>query len=154
MGRSGSSILTDGNLAAVSGPGVFFLAFRTDGRARLVSGSVSEARECFDVLFRLPGVIVPCPVVSISEPSPAMAVPSNKLVLLFRPRGVFGGGGMSSVSRSASPLTVLDSWLLGISMMPLLVRFVRARELSIFCDLESTLSVRICIKCGFFADAG
>ena len=60
-------------------------------------------------------------------------------VFLDRRLGVAGtgGGGIRLASLSSSPLTV-PSWLLGISVIPLLVRFVLARAASSLRDLGTT----------------
>lgn len=90
---------------------------------RSTSGSVSDALGVLVVLRRL-GVLVRR--LEVDGAASVVSVASSDLLFLLR--GVLGGG-INCLSPPSSPSTAL-SWLLGTSVMPLLVRRTLACALS------------------------
>lgn len=146
---SGSSIFTAGSRAA--GAGALLRGRRTVdlGSSGSVC-SVSDARGVL-VVLRLVGVFVLLAVDGVRE----TGSPTARSDLLFLLRGVFGagGGGISCLSSSSSP-DMVPSWLLGISVMPLLVRRTLACALSSLSLLGRSSVSMISKSWPFFAEEG
>jgi hypothetical protein len=131
--------------------GALFRGLRTVDFAS--SGSVCSVSDARGVLvaLRLLGVFVLLEVDGV-RPTDSPAVRSDLLFLL---RGVLGagGGGISCLSSPSSPDIVL-SWLLGMSVMPLLVRRTLACALNNFPLFGSTSFSRISNSWLFLAEDG
>lgn len=119
---------------------------RTKGLLVSNSGSVSvsDGRACLVELVR-PPVALRLVEVSVSS--------DEYRPLFLAVRFGVGGGGIRLALSVSSSVTV-PSWLLGISVMPLLVRLVLERAASIFLDRGMSSWAKISISCGFLAEAG
>ena len=128
---SGSSIFTVGVVS-------LFRVFRTRGRFVSASGSasLSDVLGCF--VAGLPGVLL-----VTTGTSALSSVEARTLLVVRLDEFDTGGGGMGSVS--VSPSMVL-SWLLGMSVMPLLVRFILVRAAKILRDLGTSCWLKISIS--------
>ena len=123
---------------------------REEGRctSALWSESVSEERACLLERFLLLDILPP---LATESPS-STGVVELCLGFLFVACGK-GGGGIEPVSSFSSPFTV-PSWLLGISVMPLLVLLTRSRAARILRERGTSSRVKMSMSCGFLAEAG
>lgn len=119
---------------------------RTDSRRGVsVSVSVSDGRAC---LFER---CLPMEDAPFREKSATLSSPAIRS--LFLDFGLDVGGGIELVSSSPAPSSV-PSWLLGISMMPRLVRFILERAANILRERGSRSRAKMSMSWDFFAEAG
>lgn len=153
-------LLIGGRVAESSGSSTFIVGVvsllrfpREEGRctSALRSDSVSEERACLLERFLLLEVLPPL----ATESTSSTGVRELCRGFLFVACGK-GGGRMEPVScasSASSPFTV-PSWLLGISVMPLLVLLTRSRAASILRERGTSSRVKMSMSWGFLAEAG